>query len=102
MAGYYKPLKSNRFWLGFWLGLILPFLIFLLYYLFRFNSISFSNFLQFLVRSGSLVNIMSLSVFPNLAPFMFFMRTNRDRSAQGILATTIIFAILVFVLKFTL
>ncbi len=101
-ATYTQPSGLNKFWLGYLLGLSLPVLFFLLYFMFRFHDLTFGDYWNRLVQTGTIVHVMSLSVFPNLVPFMFFVRTSRFRSGRGVMAATIGFAILIFVLKFIL
>ncbi len=97
---YTEPAGLNKFWLGFFLGLGFPVVFFLLYFLFRFRDLTFVHYFQLLVQTGKIVHVMSLSVFPNLIPFMFFVRTNRFKSGRGVMAITILFAIAIFALKF--
>ena len=101
-ASYYEPSDLNRFWLGFILGLGFPIAIFLLYFLFRFKDLSFSQYFQLLSQTGKIVHVVSLSVFPNIIPFMLFVRTNRFKAGRGVMAITIIFGLLIFALKFTI
>lgn len=99
---YTQPSDLNRFWLGFLLGLVFPFIFFMLYFLFRFRDLPIGEYWQILRQTGKIVHVLSLSVFPNLLPFMFFVRTNRFRSGRGIMAITIVYAIFIFALKFSL
>ena len=99
---YYQPAGLNKFWLGFLVGLVLPALFFLLYFLFRFRDLSIGHYFQLLAQTGKIVHVMSLAVFPNSIPFMFFVRSSRFRSGRGIMAITIIYAILTFALKIVL
>lgn len=101
-ATYSQPAGMNKFLLGYLLGLTIPVVFFLLYFLFRFHDLSFGNYWNRLVQTGTIVHVMSLSVFPNLVPFMFFVRTSRFRSGRGVMAATIGFALLIFALKFIL
>lgn len=101
-ASNYEPSGLNRFWLGFLLGLFLPLALFLLYFLFGFSKLTFSHFVEMLLQTKTLVFIFSLAVFPNILPFMFFMRTNRIKSGQGLMTITILFVVSLFVLKFFL
>lgn len=101
-AAYYEPSNLNRFWLGFLLGLAFPLVFFLLYFLFRFRNLSFDHFIQLLVQSERIIHVISLAVFSNLIPFMFFVRTNRFKSGRGVMMTTILFVIAIFILKFSL
>lgn len=95
-----KSLFLNKIVHGLIIGFISPVLFFLLYYIFRFGQYPFSDYLQFLIDSKKLVNVMSLTVLPNLAPFMLFINSNRYSSGRGVLAATIILGILIFILKF--
>ena len=95
-----KSLFFNKIWHGLIVGFIFPVLFFLLYYMFRFGQYGFTEYLQFLIESKKLVNVMSLSVLPNLAPFMLLINSNRYSSGRGILTATVILGIIVFILKF--
>jgi len=101
-AAYYEPSGLNKFWLGLLLGLGFPLVFFMLYFLFRFRDLSFSEYIHILIRTGKFVHVISLAVFPNLIPFMFFVRTNRFKSGRGVMAVTILFVISVFVMKFAM
>jgi len=94
-----KSLFLNKIVYGLVIGFILPILFFLLYYIFRFGHISFSDYLRILIESKKLVSVLSLSVLPNLAPFMLFINSNRYSSGRGVLTATIILGIFVFILK---
>jgi len=99
---YYEPSGLNKFWLGFLLGLGFPLVFFMLYFLFRFRELSFSDYIHILFQTGKYVHVISLAVFSNLIPFMFFVRTNRFKSGRGVMAITILFVISVFVMKFAM
>ena len=99
-AAYYEPSGLNRFWLGFLIGLGFPVVLFLIYFLFRLKDLAISDYLNLLIHTGKIVHVISLSVFPNLIPFMFFVRTSRFKSGRGIMAITIIYALLIFFMKF--
>lgn len=99
-AAYYEPTGINKFWLGFFIGLGFPMIFFLIYFLFRFKDLTITQYYQLLLHTGKIVHVVSLAVFPNLIPFMFFVRTSRFKSGRGIMAITIIYALLIFALKF--
>ena len=100
MATYTQPASFNKLSTGLIIGFILPFIFFLLYFLFRFKDISFVIYISILIETGKIVHVISLSVFPNLIPFMLFVRTDRYRSGRGVLAATIVLGIIIFILKF--
>lgn len=99
---YYEPSGLNRFWLGFLIGLGFPIVFFLLYFLFRFHDLTIEHYFHLLAQTGKIVHVLSLAVFPNLIPFMFFVRTNRFKSGRGVTAITIVYAIAIFIMKFYL
>jgi hypothetical protein len=96
-----KSLFFNKIVYGLIIGFISPVIFFLLYYIFRFGHYSFTDYLQLLIESKKLVNVVSLSVLPNLAPFMLFINSNRYSSGRGVLAATIFLGILIFIVKLT-
>jgi hypothetical protein len=95
-----KTLFINKIVYGMIIGILCPCLFFLLNYIFRFGQYSFTNYLNFLIESKKLVSVISLTVFPNLIPFMLFINTNRYSSGRGVLASTIILGILIFIFYF--
>ncbi|MCX6222785.1 MAG: hypothetical protein NTZ69_17600 [Bacteroidia bacterium] len=101
-AAYYEPSGLNKFWLGLLLGLGFPLVFFMLYFLFRFRDLSFNDYIHILIQTGKYVHVISLAVFSNLIPFMFFVRTNRFKSGRGVMAITILFVVSVFVMKFAM
>ncbi|NEW81862.1 MAG: hypothetical protein GZ094_05820 [Mariniphaga sp.] len=94
-----KSLFFNKIIYGLLVGFISPVVFFLIYYIFRFEQYSFSEYIRILVESKKLVNVLSLTVLPNLGPFMLFINSNRYSSGRGVLAATIILGIVIFILK---
>lgn len=95
-----KTLFFNKIIYGLLVGFISPVVFFLIYYIFRFEQFSFSEYIRILVESKKLVNVLSLTVLPNLGPFMLFINSNRYSSGRGVLAATIILGIVIFIMKF--
>jgi len=95
-----KTLFFNKIIYGLLVGLFSPVVFFLIYYIFRFEQFSFSEYIRILVESKKLVNVLSLTVLPNLGPFMLFINSNRYSSGRGVLAATIILGIVIFIMKF--
>ena len=95
-----KSLFFNKIGYGMVIGFISPMLFFLIYYIFRFGQYSFVDYLRFLIESDKLANVLSLTVLPNLAPFMLFINSNRYSSGRGVLTATVVLGILIFILKF--
>lgn len=94
--------KYDDLKLGLILGILAPAFTMLAVYVIWFTQYDFSELLDFLLQKRLFTKIVSLCVLPNLALFFVFLNKNFYRAARGILMATIIFAIFVFVTKFTL
>ena len=92
-------LKIDKQWIGLVLGLIVPMVTFFGIYLFAFPSQSLISFYEMVMTKGFFTQLLSLAVIPNVAVFFLFIWTNKLSGARGVLAATIVIAILVFALK---
>ena len=90
---------DSSFFKGAILGLIFPTLGFQLYSIITLDGDVFALYKQLKVM-GVHSHVLSLCTLLNLIPFLIFMRTNLEKSARGILMTTIFIAILVMINKF--
>tara|TARA_B100000963_G_C22094518_1_gene437984 strand:- start:28 stop:324 length:297 start_codon:yes stop_codon:yes gene_type:complete len=90
---------DSLFFKGAILGLILPTLAFLVYSIATFDGDAWALYKQLKVM-GVHSHVLSLCTLLNLIPFLIFMRTNLEKSARGILMTTIFIALLVMINKF--
>jgi hypothetical protein len=95
-----KTLFINKLSYGVIIGIITPILFFLLNYIFRFSQYNFTDYMRFLVQSKKLISVISITIFPNIIPFMLFINTNRYSSGRGVLTSTVILGILVFIFYF--
>lgn len=90
--------------IGLVIGLIGPFIGFLLYGLYYMLShdISFSYFVNavFLGNRDAMSSIISLSLLFNILPFYFFINRNLYKSGRGILLSFFIYAIVIVYSKF--
>lgn len=94
--------KFDNLRLGLLLGIIAPALIMFIIYFIQFTNFNLSELVDLLVEKKVFTKIVSLCVIPNLALFFLFLNKNYYQSARGILTATFIFAIFVFITKFTL
>jgi hypothetical protein len=89
----YRPIT------GFFAGFLIPLIIFVAVYFIRETEISFKDYVISLTRLNALIKLGSLCVFANLLVFMGFIRINYDRAARGVLGATIIYAIIILIVK---
>lgn len=94
--------KIDNLKLGVFLGILAPVIAMLIIYLIQFSNFKLNELIDLLVSKKVFTKIVSLCVLPNLALFFFFLNKNYYYSARGILLSTIIFALFVFITKFAL
>ena len=96
-----RKLLPDRMMTGFLTGLILPLLVFLIVWLVGGKGISLGEWLKTIADKDIITHFVSLCVFPNVFAFLLFNRLDRLYSARGVLGMTIIWALLVFIIKFS-
>ena len=92
--------RYNNIRVGLVLGLLVPLLGFVIVYLVAFRGMSFTEYLELLSYRKRLSSVVSLSVIPNLLLFFIFIWLNYLYSARGVLASTLVFALVVVITKF--
>ena len=90
----------NNMYLGLLAGLLVPVLVMAIFYLIAFDFLSPGDFLQSLISKKKLSSVISLGVIPNLLVFFIFIRLNYLYSARGVLAATLVFALIIVITKF--
>ncbi len=94
-----KLLRINHFLFGFLIGLILPFLGGVIFYLLFFGYMDAGYFLRHIMNSGNWVSVLSLGVILNLGAFFLFLRNDAEMSSRGVLGATFIFAFIAMFYK---
>jgi hypothetical protein len=92
--------KYDRELTGLLAGFILPAVILLFIWLFSTGDSSLREYVIKLNSANIVTHIMSLSVFPNIVTFLLFNRFDMLRASRGVLAATIVWAVVVFGIKF--
>ena len=81
-------------------GLIFPFIIGSIIYLFSSNHQSIPAYLGRIADSHIITHSITLCVFPNIIIFLIFNQFDMLKATRGVLAITIAWAIVVFGVKF--
>ncbi|MGC1392216.1 MAG: hypothetical protein WA816_14370 [Bacteroidales bacterium] len=81
-------------------GLIFPFIVGITIYLFSSGHQSLHSYLDRIGDSRIITHSITLCVFPNILVFMIFNRFDMLRATRGVLAVTIVWAVIVFGVKF--
>ena len=92
-------LKYDKQIIGIGAGVALPLLVGLVIYFFSADGMSIVRYLEQLNRSNIMTHSISLCVFPNVLTFLIFNRLDMLKAANGVLAITIIWALIVFAIK---
>lgn len=93
-------LKKDNLKLGIVLGLLLPLLVFLGIYAFGFNEYDFSDFVQRFVSERGLITFVGVwCLVCNIALFTYYVNTQKDRTAKGIFAITLLYGLGILLAK---
>ena len=96
MINYFR---YDKVLIGFISGLLLPFIVGLIIFAFSPGDLSLKAYLTKLSDSNIITHSISLCVFPNVLIFLGFNWLDMLKAAKGVLAVTIIWAIIVFGIK---
>jgi len=96
--------KKDNLRFGMLLGFIAPLLSLVIYYFAKFYPLyTVSDFLTFVGQNKNQVTAISVPcLILNIALFTFYINTRRDKTAKGVFAITLVWAIAAMVLKFSL
>jgi hypothetical protein len=94
------PEKYDRQITGLISGIIFPCVIGIIIFLFSSGDISLGSYLSRLKESNIVTHSITLCVFPNIFVFLIFTRFDMLKAARGMVTITIIWAIIVFAVKF--
>lgn len=93
--------KFNTFWTGALSGLAIPALsIFLFYLIFAPENFSFTDFINYTRYVRLTSPVISLCVLPDLLLFFIFIWTDKYFSARGVITATLVYVMLVLLIKF--
>lgn len=96
--------KKDNLRFGMLLGFIAPLISLVVYYFVKFYPLhSVSDFFTFVGQNKNQITAISVPcLILNIALFTFYINTHRDKTAKGIFAITLIYAIAALLLKFIL
>jgi len=94
------PEKFDKVITGLISGLVFPFIIGIVIFLFSAGDMSLGAYLARLKETNIITHSITLCVFPNILVFLLFNRFDMLRATRGTLAITIVWAGIVFAVKF--
>lgn len=86
--------------MGLLLGFLLPLIIFLIIYLVRFSDNSLDDFISTFASQKSLITFFGVwCLVANIALFTYYVNTQKDRTAKGVFAMTLVYGIGILLAK---
>jgi hypothetical protein len=92
--------KYNKMSAGLISGFLFPVITGLLIFAFTAHGRSLTHYIARIFDANITTHAITLCVFPNVAIFLLFNRYDMLKSAKGVLAMTIVWAVTVFIIKF--
>jgi hypothetical protein len=93
--------KKDNLQFGLLLGLVAPLISIVIYYFIRFSEFSVSDVLHLLAENRNQITAMAVPcLLLNIGLFTFYVNTRRDKTAKGIFAITLVYAIGTLMAKF--
>ena len=93
------PEKFDYVLTGLIAGLVLPFIVGTIIFMFSSGNQSLHEYLTRIADSNIVTHAVTLCVFPNIIIFLLFNQFDMLRATRGVLAITIIWAVIVFAIK---
>jgi hypothetical protein len=94
-----KPSKLNTLAAGIAGGIIIPVAVYFILYFSKLQDVRQTIFSQHLVVSNIIPVVISHCVLPNLILFFILNSLNWMKAAKGVLFTTVVFTVLIFLIK---
>lgn len=94
-------MKRNVAAFGLFLGLLMPLIGVVIMFFAKFSNEGFSNYIMTIFNNGKFgFMVLSLSLLLNLIPFIYFTNKRLDLSARGVLIATMLYAVLMVLLRY--
>lgn len=82
----------DKTYIGLILGMIVPLIVFFIYFLSRHGDVEFSRYLGMLHKYGLLFRVLSLCVLVDLPVFFIFIQFKFWRGARGVVMSVFFYA----------
>jgi hypothetical protein len=94
-----KPERFDKLATGIIAGLVLPLMTALIIYLFSKGDPSIAEWIRRISMVNMETNIITLCVFPNVLIFFLFNYFDMLKAVKGVLGITIVWALVVFLIR---
>lgn len=96
------PEKYDRIITGVISGFLLPLLVAFIAFLISGGHPSLHSWLKMIILADNITRVITLCVFPNFLIFLVFNHFDMLRASRGVLGITIFWAVIAFIVRFTL
>ncbi len=101
MSSQKKTYLPDNLRLGLLIGLLGPLISLVIYYYWKVTPNTWSTFFEYLLQEKRLLSSLTvICLLPNIAFFTLFINTQKDKTAKGIFAFTVVYAIASLLYKF--
>ncbi len=90
----------QQLWIGLGIGLFTAFLVSFLVFIGTNPGFTVRDYFNIYVNGKLLAPILSVALVGNLGLFFLFLKLNKDIISKGILGSTVIVGVIIFILKF--
>ena len=94
--------KKDNFMLGIVLGLVVPMLGLVIFKVYKFGIFTFKETFQFMLLEPGYKTLsvaLSLSLLLNALLFTLYINSAKDKTAKGIFATTVVYGLVILLIK---
>jgi len=95
-----QGLMGNKIWTGLLIGIIIPIISLIIYYVYNFNNITFFAFYNQIAKLRIASSLISLFLLPNLLVFYYFLNREKYTAAKGVLLAVFIYGAIELYFKF--
>jgi flagellar basal body-associated protein FliL len=100
-SGRSKSFFTDSLKTGLLIGIITPALGVVVYYYWQIAPNPWHDFFKYLLQEKKLLSSLTvICLLPNIACFTWFINSHKDKTAKGIFAATVVYAIASLLIKF--
>jgi hypothetical protein len=94
-------LKKDSYWLGGILGLLAPVVGFMIFKSIKYSAFTYKEMYQWMTLNHNLITAyISVSLFVNAILFTLYLNARIDKTAKGVFAMTVLYAVVALLIKF--
>jgi hypothetical protein len=89
----------DKFWFGFLLGMLTPWLAFIGYWQSVYSHLTFVQCIKLIIMGSFYTQLMSMCVIPSIGVFFGILQFDKYRAGYGVIGAVLLYTVTNFVLK---